>query len=189
MGSLLRRTIRKARLCTRLCTRPPPNSIAKPNSCDKSTATECRWSEWQDLNLRPPRPERGQTHKRSGFIGNLDHALRRLFTFGCTISVAFLSRECPPPHWQLAGNRGDDGHRPARMSQPSSLRSPPPPKPKRPTGRAMSQRCAARYAAPRPRQARQLFAPTGKPYRSLTGSPFHSTIALFANRRSAQRRR
>jgi hypothetical protein len=51
-----------------------------------------KWSEWQDLNLRPPRPERGALPEKSAFIGHLDDVQRRLFTFGCLISVAFLSR-------------------------------------------------------------------------------------------------
>ena len=31
------------------------------------------WSEWQDLNLRPPRPERGARHLRSRFSANFQN--------------------------------------------------------------------------------------------------------------------
>src|SRR3954466_7481798 len=50
------------------------------------------WSEWQDLNLRPPRPERGALSECLAFIGNLGYTGSRLFTFGFVISVAYLSR-------------------------------------------------------------------------------------------------
>src|SRR3974377_552832 len=52
-------TIRKARLCTPLCTRGVLKSPAPTDTCGKSAPWEWSWSEWQDLNLRPPRPERG----------------------------------------------------------------------------------------------------------------------------------
>src|SRR3954462_10179893 len=37
-----------------------PGMFVRPNPCQRESAKYVeRWSEWQDLNLRPPRPERG----------------------------------------------------------------------------------------------------------------------------------
>ena len=47
------------RLCTPLCTRRGSSSCCGANTCDFSAPLAGYWSEWQDLNLRPPRPERG----------------------------------------------------------------------------------------------------------------------------------
>jgi len=45
------------------------------------------WSEWQDLNLRPPRPERVILRKSSMFTGKSDDVRPALFAFGFVISV------------------------------------------------------------------------------------------------------
>jgi len=45
------------------------------------------WSEWQDLNLRPPRPERGYLPTAPRKSSNFRDVRRRLFTFGCCVSV------------------------------------------------------------------------------------------------------
>jgi hypothetical protein len=70
------------------------------------------WSEWQDLNLRPPRPERALP-KSSMFIGNFGSASGRLFSFGCVISVGFLSGS-EGVHGVLLVIRVMDAHIPAR---------------------------------------------------------------------------
>ena len=49
------------------------------------------WSEWQDLNLRPPRPERVRLHESSMFIGKTDNVRGPLFSFGFVIPVGQLS--------------------------------------------------------------------------------------------------
>ena len=49
------------------------------------------WSEWQDLNLRPPRPERGPPHENLMISASYDDVRGRSFTFGCGISVGKLS--------------------------------------------------------------------------------------------------
>ena len=49
------------------------------------------WSEWQDLNLRPPRPERVSLSQSSTFIDNFDNVRAHRFTFGFVISVGKLS--------------------------------------------------------------------------------------------------
>ena len=49
------------------------------------------WSEWQDLNLRPPRPERVRRPNYLIFSVKIDDDCACLFTFGLVISVGFLS--------------------------------------------------------------------------------------------------
>ena len=49
------------------------------------------WSEWQDLNLRPPRPERVPPQENSTFSVKYGYVRGRSFTFGCGISVGKLS--------------------------------------------------------------------------------------------------
>jgi hypothetical protein len=44
------------------------------------------WSEWQDLNLRPPRPERVSLTENLTISVKLSRLWRRLFTFGCSQS-------------------------------------------------------------------------------------------------------
>src|SRR4051794_19199615 len=51
--------IRRVFLWRPLCTRDALKSCGVVDSCGKSASAEGGWSEWQDLNLRPPRPERG----------------------------------------------------------------------------------------------------------------------------------
>jgi hypothetical protein len=60
-------------------------------SCDKSGPKSESWSEWQDLNLRPPRPEQVSLSESSMFIGNPESVRRPLFAFGFVISVGKLS--------------------------------------------------------------------------------------------------
>src|SRR6266704_3006263 len=43
---------------------------------------EGSWSEWQDLNLRPPRPERVSPRENSMFPGKSDDVQSAPFTFG-----------------------------------------------------------------------------------------------------------
>jgi hypothetical protein len=45
------------------------------------------WSEWQDLNLRPPRPERVSPRESSTFTGMSDDVQSATFTFRYVISV------------------------------------------------------------------------------------------------------
>jgi hypothetical protein len=54
------------------------------------------WSEWQDLNLRPPRPERQGTRHLPRTIDDFHHVRVRSFTIGCRVSLAILWRtiEC-----------------------------------------------------------------------------------------------
>src|SRR5262249_3004577 len=49
------------------------------------------WSEWQDLNLRPPRPERGGPRGSSMFSGKFNNVRPRSFGVGFVISVGKLS--------------------------------------------------------------------------------------------------
>jgi hypothetical protein len=59
----------------------PPDDF----SCEES------WSEWQDLNLRPPRPERVSLRESSMFSDKSNNVQRALFAFGFIISVGNLS--------------------------------------------------------------------------------------------------
>ena len=45
------------------------------------------WSEWQDLNLRPPRPEWVSLRESSTFTGVFDDVQSAPFTFRYVISV------------------------------------------------------------------------------------------------------
>src|SRR6478736_4548486 len=49
------------------------------------------WSEWQDLNLRPPRPERVPLQKNSMISMKYRYVRGPSFTFGCGITVGKLS--------------------------------------------------------------------------------------------------
>ena len=51
---------------------------------------EIIWSEWQDLNLRPPRPEQVRLSKCSAFTGHPDNVRSPLFGL---VSL-FLSGNC-----------------------------------------------------------------------------------------------
>src|SRR6516225_5677379 len=61
--------------------------IGAADSCGNSASPEDIWSEWQDLNLRPPRPERGYLSPAHRKFSDFRHVRRCLFTFGCCVPV------------------------------------------------------------------------------------------------------
>ena len=74
-----------------------PGFPLAPPSTGGPIGGECKiwakcWSEWQDLNLRPPRPERGDLSPAPCNVGNFRDVRRRLSRFVHGVSVPFLSR-------------------------------------------------------------------------------------------------
>ena len=59
-----------------------PHIIPRDGFCCEES-----WSEWQDLNLRPPRPERVSLRESSMITGKFDNVPASLFAFGFVISV------------------------------------------------------------------------------------------------------
>src|SRR5215472_9067691 len=69
----------------------PIATLLRPPVSEKFDFVGKAWSEWQDLNLRPPRPEREAPLESSMLSVECDHIRGHSFAFGCGISVGFLS--------------------------------------------------------------------------------------------------
>src|SRR6516162_7561843 len=82
-----------------------------------------RWSEWQDLNLRPPRPERVPPQENSTFSVKYGYVRGRLFTFGCGLSVGKLSGDGSARSQHSPDNPDGDGRTRGRTSRASCRRN------------------------------------------------------------------
>src|SRR6516164_10394079 len=98
-----------------LCT-TSRNLKALQNRCGDSASPEDIWSEWQDLNLRPPRPERVPPQENSTFSVKYGYVRGRLFTFGCGISVGKLSGDGSARSQHSPDNPDGDGRTRGRTS-------------------------------------------------------------------------
>src|SRR6516225_3162235 len=93
------------------------------DSCGNSASPEDIWSEWQDLNLRPPRPERVPPQENSTFSVKYGYVRGRSFTFGCGISVGKLSGDGSARSQHSPDNPDGDGRTRGRTSGASCRRS------------------------------------------------------------------
>jgi len=64
-------------------------SVTQPVTVRSLESAKC-WSEWQDLNLRPPRPERVSLRKNSGYSTILGDFVAGLCTFVHGVSFAII---------------------------------------------------------------------------------------------------
>ena len=129
----------------------PGFPLAAP-SIGGSIGGECKiwakcWSEWQDLNLRPPRPERGDSSPAPCNLGNFCDVRATFVSFvhgvSVPVSVPVTGQPLRPPR---AGNQDDGARRRARASRPSSRGSPPPAIVRRRPASPRSPPCAAAHA-------------------------------------------